>query len=124
MISESEARRLRLIWDNMITGERNECVDALPISIGRASSLNTIVLDNKQVSRQHAWLESEEGQIIIVDRDSTNGTYIEGRPIKRAALSDGDNFRIGPFNFTCTYKRPVDTPPYSTVETSPSSAKL
>ena len=124
MLSESEARRLRLIWDNMITGERNEYVDALPISIGRASSLNTIVLDNKQVSRQHAWLESEAGQIIIVDRDSTNGTYIEGRPIKRAALGDGGHFRIGPFNFTCSYNQPVDPQPCSTTETRSSRAEL
>ena len=106
MRTGSDSGQLRLIWSNALTGERHEYVHGLPITIGRASSLNTIVLDNKQVSRQHAWLEDDEGQLVIVDRDSTNGTYIEGKRIRRAALNSGDSFRIGPFNFVCADSDP------------------
>ena len=108
MLTETGTGRLHLIWSNTITGERYEYVHGLPISIGRASSLNTIVLDNKQVSRQHAWLKNDAGQIVIIDRDSTNGTFIKGQRIRRAALNSGDSFRIGPFDFICADSQSAD----------------
>ena len=50
---------LRLTWCNPTTGESNEWVAQLPIQIGRSPSTNTIVLDDCQVSRQHAALNQK-----------------------------------------------------------------
>lgn len=96
----SEPLCLRLIWEDPNTGECFERVNPLPITIGRAASLNTIVLKNKHVSRQHAWLKRANDKILIIDQNSTNGTLVDGRSIKQAMLKVGDSFRIGPFTFT------------------------
>ncbi len=91
---------LRLVWDNPITGEYHECVvDSLPVTIGRAPSLNAIVLNNKMVSRQHARLEDTNGKIVLIDQNSTNGTFVQGQRIKSATLQNNVCFQIGPFKF-------------------------
>ena len=94
-----EPLHLRLTWDNPTTGEYYECINPLPITIGRAASLNAIVLNSKHVSRQHARLEGTGNRIILIDQNSTNGTLVDGHRITCTALSDGDSFRIGPFRF-------------------------
>ena len=99
MTSPSKSFHLRLRWDNPQTGENHECVNQLPITIGRAVSLNEIVLNSKHVSRQHAKLEDRDDSIVIVDQDSTNGTFVDGQRVERATLNDGDSFKIGPFTF-------------------------
>jgi len=97
---KAEALCLFLAWKNTQTGEQHEHVEPLPVMIGRAASMNTIVLDHKQVSRQHAWLENVGGKVVLIDQDSTNGTYIDDCRIRCATLKDGDCFQIGPFIFT------------------------
>ena len=99
MSSPSKSFHLRLRWDNPQTGENHECINQLPITIGRAASLNAIVLNNKLVSRQHATLEGSNDSIVIVVQNSTNGTFIDGQRVERATLSEGDSFKIGPFTF-------------------------
>jgi pSer/pThr/pTyr-binding forkhead associated (FHA) protein len=91
---------LRLIWGNPITGEYYEYIDTPPITIGRAASLNKVVLNSKGVSRQHARLEIRANQWFIIDQASTNGTVINGQYISQATLNIGDTFIIGPFIFT------------------------
>ena len=63
------SHHLRLTWDNPQTGENYETVNQLPITIGRAASLNAIVLNNKLVSRQHARLESSDDKIVLIDEN-------------------------------------------------------
>ena len=54
-----------------------------------------IVLDSGAVSRQHARIVGENGQLFVEDLHSRNGTYINDQPIQgRRALSDGDRLRI------------------------------
>jgi serine/threonine-protein kinase len=49
------------------------------VSIGRGSG-NTIVINNTQVSRQHAEIRSETGGgSVLIDFDSTNGTFVDGQ---------------------------------------------
>ncbi|KAJ7477387.1 hypothetical protein FB451DRAFT_1033064, partial [Mycena latifolia] len=61
-----------------------------------------ITFDSKTVSRRHAALWSEHGQVFIIDRHSTHGTYlnghklVQGRTLANAeVLIDGDILRIG-----------------------------
>jgi pSer/pThr/pTyr-binding forkhead associated (FHA) protein len=92
-----EPLHLRLVWQDPLTGERYERISQLPVLIGRAASINTIVLNDRQVSRQHALLNIIDGQIVIIDQDSTNGTLVDGQRIKLAPLATGSTFQIGPF---------------------------
>lgn len=102
MAKASAPVHLCLSWDDPNTGQHYERVNPLPITIGRAASLNTIVLNNKQVSRQHVWLGPDNDKILITDQGSTNGTLVGGRAIKQATLKVGDSFRVGPFTISTT----------------------
>ena len=69
----------------------------LPVTLGRAAG-NTILLNSRGVSRQHAQIEqATDGSIVITDRNSSNGTFLDGQRITRAALREGSSFQIGPF---------------------------
>ena len=105
---ECNSHHLRLTWDNPQTGENFETVNQLPITIGRAASLNAIVLNNKLVSRQHARLENSDDKIVLIDENSTNGTFVDGRRVERATLGKGVSFRIGPFTFVSFECSPVN----------------
>jgi ABC-type multidrug transport system ATPase subunit len=65
------------------------------ITIGRDSS--DITLDNPQVSRQHAVIERANGQHILRDVGSANGTFINGQRITQHTLVRGDVIQIGAF---------------------------
>jgi len=70
--------------------------------IGRSPEVE-IVVDDPSVSRVHARLKVEAGgTLTIQDLRSTNGTYINGKQVKRDIASLGDRLRIGeiPFLFT------------------------
>lgn len=65
------------------------------ISIGRGPR-NDLVLDRNGVSREHAVVELAGGRVVIRDLDSTNGTYVDGRPVEpEVDLEDGSEIEIG-----------------------------
>ena len=54
-------------------------------------------IDHPSVSRRHARIAVTGGKATIEDLESKNGTHLNGKEIRRrAALSDGDEIRIGP----------------------------
>ena len=66
------------------------------LSIGRNDG-NDVVLDDLNVSRFHATI-AHRGQVIeLRDLESRCGTRLNGRPVKRAVISSGDEIGIGPF---------------------------
>ncbi len=65
------------------------------MNIGRAD-YNDIVLPEASVSTAHAKLQRREGVWVIVDLDSTNGTTVDGEPVKgEFPLSPGATIRFG-----------------------------
>jgi pSer/pThr/pTyr-binding forkhead associated (FHA) protein len=64
------------------------------ITIGRGSEYD-MVLEEDMVSRQHARVSTYNGDIIIVDLDSTNGTLVNGTAISEQQLNIGDEVTIG-----------------------------
>lgn len=65
------------------------------IRIGRESSMCEIVLQNPKVSRLHAEIVSLDGKVLLIDRNSSNGTYVNDRRIDRQVLQDGDIIYFG-----------------------------
>ena len=66
-------------------------------TIGRAAD-NGIVLDDTQVSRCHAMLLVQDGAVLLLDMESSNGTSVNGAPAlpdEPVPLADGDVVRIG-----------------------------
>ena len=99
MDNSSGSLRVQLTWKDPESGEDKELTAPLPISIGRVS-LNNISLEDTQVSRYHARLEYINDDIVIVDQNSTNGTFVGGKKELRANLVDGDTFEVGSVKFT------------------------
>jgi hypothetical protein len=58
---------------------------------------NNVVINDKAVSRIHAWIGIQDGQFYIADTGSRTGTIVNGEPLReRRVLCDGDEIRIGP----------------------------
>lgn len=65
------------------------------VNIGRAE-YNDLVLMDESVSTAHAKLQRREGVWVLIDLDSTNGTYVDGDQIKgETPLAPGANVRFG-----------------------------
>ncbi|HVY46068.1 MAG TPA: GGDEF domain-containing protein [Minicystis sp.] len=69
-------------------------VEADETVIGRAQNVN-IRLNDDGISRRHARIVQAGNQVLIEDLQSANGTLVNGTPIVRQALQDGDKIRIG-----------------------------
>jgi hypothetical protein len=52
-------------------------------------------MEDPTVSRVHASLRRERGEWVLVDLDSRNGTFIDGRRIGRVCVRPGDDLRLG-----------------------------
>src|SRR5690606_947685 len=64
------------------------------LSIGRGSACG-LILDADSVSRQHATIEWAGGKHRLVDKGSTNGTFVNHHRISERVLHDGDQVQIG-----------------------------
>ncbi len=58
---------------------------------------NDIVIDNLAVSGEHAVLQMVGADVFIEDLNSTNGTYINGKAIKKQLLTHNDTVEIGKY---------------------------
>lgn len=63
-------------------------------TIGRAPRAD-FMLDVPLVSRLHCRLTARPTGLEVFDLDSTNGTFVNDRRIKKAVLAPGDRIRIG-----------------------------
>ena len=73
-------------------------------TIGRDAD-NDIVLPYRQVSRRHAQIECTQSSCTVRDLGSTNGTFVNGRPLaprERHPLRPGDGLRMGPVTLTAS----------------------
>ncbi len=67
-------------------------VDA-EVTIGRVVDAEVRLADSR-VSRRHAVIRIEQGRPVLTDLDSTNGTTVQGVPIRRHVLADGDEIGV------------------------------
>src|ERR1700755_942014 len=66
-----------------------------PITIGRGMT-QTLICDDRDVSRQHARVIVVDGVVTVEDLNSTNGTFVDEERIAGAApLKDGARIRLG-----------------------------
>src|SRR5215203_737513 len=58
---------------------------------------NDIVIDNLAVSGEHAVLQMVGSDVFIEDLNSTNGTYINGKAVKKQLLAHNDTVEVGKY---------------------------
>jgi hypothetical protein len=69
---------------------------------------NDIVIDNLAVSGEHAVLQMVGGDVYIEDLNSTNGTYINGKAVKKQLLAHNDTVEIGKYKIKYLIDEGVD----------------
>jgi hypothetical protein len=76
----------------------------LPTVIGRSSEAH-LKVRNSQVSRKHCEIDQYEGELVVRDLGSSNGTYVnDHRIVETTFLSPGDELRIGPLRLRAEYE--------------------
>jgi hypothetical protein len=58
---------------------------------------NDIVIDNLAVSGEHAVLQMSGNEVYLEDLNSTNGTYINGKAVKKQLLQNSDTVEVGKY---------------------------
>jgi hypothetical protein len=58
---------------------------------------NDIVIDNLAVSGEHAVVQMAGSDVYLEDLNSTNGTYVNGKAIKKQLLRNGDAVEVGKY---------------------------
>ncbi|PRC91003.1 FHA domain-containing protein [Solimicrobium silvestre] len=64
-------------------------INKVKITIGRRPS-NDVVLNHLAISGEHAVIETHSNDSFLEDLNSTNGTQVNGQPVKRHFLQNGD----------------------------------
>jgi uncharacterized protein YegL len=72
--------------------------------IGKLEDGNDIVIKSEGMSRAHALIEFKDGDFLVRDLRSTNGTFLNDRPVSAddrsgQMLKHGDILRFGPYSF-------------------------
>jgi len=75
-----------------LTGE-TYAIDKAQASLGRSDS--DINLGDPEVSRGHCTLKIYGENVVVIDMESTNGTYVDGRRMMTANLQIKDIFTVG-----------------------------
>lgn len=91
--------------ERLAMADSNPRLDLLPLwvrqgenRIGRGPECE-LVLDSREVSRVHARIEAWDGVFRLIDEGSSNGTYVNGRRVRRKELNVGDTIRFGDREF-------------------------
>lgn len=75
-------------------------LDKYKFSIGRAPSSDILLSKDKLTSRNHATILYENGEYVLVDERSANGTFVNGQQIEEKVpykLREGDHVLIGEY---------------------------
>ena len=91
------SRNARLVF-RFLDGQPQELsLDAhSETTIGRHPQC-TLTISQASVSRRHAKIWWSDGSWHVEDNKSSNKTFVNGQPIMRAAIKDGDEIRFGEF---------------------------
>ncbi len=75
-------------------------LDKLKVNIGRAPSSDILLSKDKLTSRTHATIRYEEGEYLLQDEGSANGTFVNGQQLEEKTpykLRNGDHVGIGEY---------------------------
>ncbi len=84
------------------------------ITIGRMKG-NTIVIEDTSISLMHAKITRKNGDFLLKDLNSTNGTIVNGQPIAEVKLRDQDRVRFA--EITCQFVADAAPAPEHPIQT-------
>ncbi|MGE3917408.1 MAG: FHA domain-containing protein, partial [Hyphomicrobiaceae bacterium] len=93
---------IEISWQHAGRPERRTLDGRGPFRIGR-SQASDVMLDHPQVSRLHVELFVDGASVRIEDKNSQNGTRVDGRAVQTATWLPGEALQIGPFSLRYTW---------------------
>lgn len=104
-LPQRSANEATVMATEMDQGEVVEFEGSVPVTddiiLGRDNNKCDLLLEHPQVSRVHAQVSHRRKRTTIVDLNSANGTYVNGRRIASTQiLKSGDLIDIGPFSLS------------------------
>ncbi|MCA9114284.1 MAG: FHA domain-containing protein [Planctomycetaceae bacterium] len=93
-----------LVIQGIDQGTRFELGDSSSVGVGRGVRNEIRILDT-EVSRQHARIQHSGGHWSVLDRNSSNGTFVNGVPVRNCDLHSGDRIQVG--RTVLLFSRPV-----------------
>jgi hypothetical protein len=78
----------------VLTDGRRVQIGTEPLVIGRLPECGVVLADSN-VSRRHAELRRAGDSVVLTDLGSTNGTRVNGAPIRERTLASGDEVSVG-----------------------------
>lgn len=78
-------------------------LESLPVTVGRSPD-NDLIIDEQYngweaVSRRHAEIREDNGRYVLIDNNSMNGVYVNGRRTGKNLLKDGFRVSFGQVEF-------------------------
>lgn len=73
-------------------------------TVGRRGSAS-LAIEDESISRMHARLDREDGELIVSDLKSRNGTLVNDEPVTRQSLQPGDILTFGSLPFEVGRRR-------------------
>jgi pSer/pThr/pTyr-binding forkhead associated (FHA) protein len=102
----------------LVSEDRSRQYAAEPTAtIGRLPD-NTIIIDSPAVSGHHACVFTTDGQYVVEDLQSTNGTFVNGVRVSRQVLQHGDVVKVGDHELVFDRLADLDAPAANGAEAS------
>lgn len=93
----------RLEWIESPNRRESFLLTSADVTIGRRADAN-IVLTHPLVSRQHARLVREGQSFVLIDLNSSHGTFVNGSRVSRQPLRPRDRIRLGEQGIELVYQ--------------------
>jgi hypothetical protein len=87
-------RRLCL-WGSRSTRVLKMGITDAPLWLGRENSMVDLPLAIESVSRQHLAFFVSDSSVDVEDLSTANGTFVNGKAVRRETLADGDVLHVG-----------------------------
>ncbi|MCA8924250.1 MAG: protein kinase [Planctomycetes bacterium] len=96
------------VIEGAIPGQLLPVGEGQRVTLGRSRRSSDYAFEDPLLSRQHCAVQAAEGKARVVDLDSKNGTFVNGRRIGASLLQTGDELQLGKVKLRVTLGAPPD----------------